>query len=379
MYLSAALFSVSYVFFLMLYRIYAGRWLGPLLTLFLGALWFSVADFENALWGYQFVWYLIVFCAMAMCLCLSWRHFTMLGVGTAAGFAIIASYSSLQGLILWAMGVLVLTWRIRDRRRAVRVCGAWVLTGIITTAVYLDGFNFQPAATGGGSVSFAIHHPVETIEYFLAAVGGVVPGHVGLWPHELLGLALSLVAIYVFMKCCKENPEVRGTPLPAALILSAILFDISIALGRASFGIDQALSSRYTMANLLLLVGVAAYLIPRLPTVNLRDRRSGLIKGQWSQIAIAGVAVLFLFTKVLASIKFGIENSVIHERTATTGARVVVNLSRIPASQQSPLVLAYVYPSFQIVEPLISDAETDRLSMFAPGTRQHYEREGPPS
>ena len=376
MYLSAALFSVTYVLFLALYRIYAGRWLGPLLTLFVGCLWFSLADFENALWGFQFAWYLVVFCVMAMCLCLSWRSVTITGVGAAAGFAIVASYSSLQGLILWAVGLLVLMWRIRDRRKAIRVCGAWVAAGIITTALYLDGFNTQPSATGGGSVSFAVHHPVGTIKYFFAAVGNVIPGHVGLPPHELLGLALTLVAIYVFVRCCKEDPEVRSTPLPAALILFAMLFDLSVALGRVSFGIDQALSSRYTMANLLLLLGVASYLLPRLPTANLPDRR--IIERRWSHVAIAGVAVLFLLAQLLASTEFGIENALIHERTMTTGARVVVNLDRIPASQQSPLVETYVYPSIQIVDPLIRDAESDRLGMFAPGTRQQFAREGPP-
>ena len=196
MYLSAALFSVSYLLFLLLYRIYAVRWLGPLPTLFVGCLWFSLADFENALWGFQFAWYLVVFCLLAMCLCLSWRPVTVLGVGAAAGFAIIASYSSLQGLILWAVGVLVLMWRIRDPGRAVRACGAWLAAGIVTTALYLDGFNTQPSATGGGSVSFAVHHPAGTIKYFLAAVGNVIPGHVGLRPHELLGVVLSLVAVY---------------------------------------------------------------------------------------------------------------------------------------------------------------------------------------
>ncbi len=300
----------------------------------------------------------------------------MLGVAAAAGFAIVASYSSLQGLILWAMGLLVLTWRIRDRHQAIRVCGAWLVAGIITTAVYLDGFDTQPGATGGGSVSFAVHHPLGTIKYFLAVVGNVIPGHVGLRPHELLGLALTLVAIYVFIGCCRENPEVRGTPLPAALILFAVLFDLSIALGRVSFGIDQALSSRYTMANLLLLLGVAAYLIPRLAAVNFQDRR--FLQHRRLQIAIAGVAVLFFVAQVLASTKFGLENSVIHQRTMDTGARVVVNLSAIPVSQQSPLVSTYVYPSLQVVAPLIRDTESDRLSMFSPGTRQQIEREGPP-
>ena len=189
MYLSAAVLSIAFFSFLALYRIYPRRWLGPVFTLLFGGVWFSLADWQNALWGFQFAWYLIVFCAVTMLLCLSLKRVTALAFLAAITLAVVASYSSLQGLILWPMGLLVLIWRIRVRSKAFRLCAAWVVCGLATSALYFRGYN--STNTGGGSVGFAVHHPVGTVKFFLAAVGNVFPGDVGLRPHEVMGLLIK--------------------------------------------------------------------------------------------------------------------------------------------------------------------------------------------
>ena len=377
MYLSAFLFSSGYFALLALCRIYARQWLGPAFTLLFGAVWFSLADWENALWGFQFAWYLIIFCALIMMLCLSWKRITTLAVVAAIGLAAIASYSSFQGLILWPMGLLIVLWRIRERPRVFRIGALWVACGLVTMALYFKGYDFGPSAAGGGLISFAVHHPVGMIKYFLAAVGNVLPVDVGLRSHELLGLVLGLVAIYVFYRSYREKPEDRGTPLPAALILFAILFDLSIAVGRVSLGTGQALASRYTMANLLLLLGIAVYLVmgfnPGTEQVNSASRRVGPVR-----LGVVGLLALFLMVQVGVATRYGIQNARANEVHRIEGARVVVNLSKMPVQQQSPYVRAYVYKSLPALEPLIRDAEQDQLGEFGPGLREHYEKAGPP-
>lgn len=374
MYASAVVLSVAFFSFLALYRIYARQWLGPVFTLLFGAVWFSLADWENALWGFQFAWYLIVFCAMFMLLCLSWKRVTALALVAAISLAVIASYSSLQGLSLWPMGLLVLVWRIRDRPRVFRLSAAWVVCGFVTTALYFRGYNSK--TTGGGSLRFAIHHPVAMVKYFLAAVGNVFSGDVGLRTHELLGLVLSLVAVFVFYRNCRETPGDRGTPLPASLILFAFLFDLSIAFGRVSLGVGQALSSRYTMANILLLVGIAVYLVSLdLSSENLHAANTSAKR---TQLGMAIVLALILIVQIGTSTKDGIERARTDKAAKVIGARVMVNLSEMPVQQRSPYVKTYVYPSLPILEPLIRDAREDQLSAFAPGLREKYEKAGPP-
>jgi hypothetical protein len=376
MYLSAILLSLGYLSLLVLYRIYARHWLGPLFTVLFGAVWFSLADWENALWGFQLAWYLILFSAMAAMLCLSLRRITALSTAAAIGLAVIASYSSLQGLILWPIGLLILVWRIRYRPKLIRFGAVWTACGFVTTALYFKGFNFSPSRTGGSSVGFAIHHPVGMIKYFLAAVGNVFPGDLALRTHELLGLVLSLAAVYVFYRNCRETPEDRGTPLPAALILFAFLFDLSIALGRVGFGVGQALSSRYTMANLLLLVGIAVYLVSLEPGSEVRHsdhRRSRRIR-----IGVAVVLALFLMVQIGVSTNYGIENARAEVAQRTEAARVTVNLSKMTKQQQSLFIKTYLYPDPAILKPLIRDAKQDQLGEFAPGLQNRYVKDGPP-
>jgi hypothetical protein len=347
------------------------------LTLLLGMVWFSLADWENALWGFQLAWYMIVFCFMATLLCLSSRRLGFAALGGAAFFAIVASYASLQGLILWPVGLLALIWRLRGSPRKWRVIGPWVVVAVVVTALYFKGFNFQPDANGGGSVAFAVHHPIGMIKYFFAAVGGIFPtSGVDLRVHELLGAVLSVGAVYVLWRGWKEPSEGQGVPLPLTLIVFAALFDASIALGRLSFGVAQALASRYTMANLLLLVGIGLGLVHRTPKS--RPLFSGQFTIKRSQIAVLGVLAVAVVGQVVMSSTLGITLSRANRASMITGARTVVNLSRIPPADREALISANVFPNLTALAPYLSDVEHDRLNVFAPGVYAEYRREGPP-
>ncbi len=69
--LSAAVFIASYGLFLGLYRSYQS--LTPLAVLTFGIVWFSIADYQNALWAFQFAWYFILLCLIGMLHCLQTR------------------------------------------------------------------------------------------------------------------------------------------------------------------------------------------------------------------------------------------------------------------------------------------------------------------
>ena len=66
MVVSALVFVASYVVFLLVLQTYLGRRLTVVPVLATGVVWFSLADWQNALWGFQFAWYLILFLLMAM-------------------------------------------------------------------------------------------------------------------------------------------------------------------------------------------------------------------------------------------------------------------------------------------------------------------------
>jgi hypothetical protein len=376
LFFSAGLFSVSYFMFLGLYRTYAQRWLSPLWTLLFGVIWFSVADTENALWSFQVAWYMIVFFFMAMLFCLSRRRITVPLLIVAGLFAILASYSSLQGLILWPTGLLIIWWRQRRGTTFWWYGGAWSVVGVIVALLYFKGFNFSVEATGGGSVSYALHHPKEMAEYFVAAIGNVIPAHLSDHGHELLGTVLLLLSAFVFYRCCRESPREGGFPLPACFILFAILFDLSITLGRVSMGIIEALSSRYTMANLLLVIGVAAYFVCQvqrrpLDARGYRPNRAGTLV-----VALIGV---FIIVQAVISTQYGLESGRSDFLSRSVGARVVVNLSEMPPAARPGYVSTYVYRTLPRALPLFHDAKVDKLAMYAPNEEAFYRSLGPPT
>ncbi len=385
MYFSALIFVAGYFLLLASYRRYAGRQLGILPTLLIGLVWFSLSEVENSLWAFQLPWFIVDFCLVLLLFIFSCNLRRYITVPTAILVAVAASVSLLQGLLLWPVGLLCLLWQRRNRRQTYRESSIWVVSAVVTAVLYFRGYNFSTAATGGGSVRFAFTHPLASIEYILAATGNVFPvngpaSHASLILRESVGLVLVVVGVLVSILALRDRREGRLVPLPAALILFAILFDVSIALGRSSVGTAQALSSRYTMANLLLLIGIALYGFSR-KADPLRVRRSRT-RSLTSPIAIGavnGALVILLAAQAYQSMNVGIPAARSVKSTREAGARIILALKRLPPSQANALVTEYVYPpGLAPIAPLVTGARRDKLSIFASEAQRPYTGQAPP-
>ena len=378
---SGILFVAAFILYVNIFRTYAGRSLGLLSVSIVGLLWFSLEDWQNALWGFQMAWYLIIVCLFAMLIMLT-RPFAPTWFSLACVFAVLASYSSLQGLILWPVGLLCLCWQTGPGRRHPKLIGTWAGLAVVTSALYFWGFNLH--AVGGGSLGYDLHHPVELAQYFLAAVGNVIPNKsTALGAHEALGLIVTVVGGYVCYRSYRQRRANSRIPLPVALIVFAALFDISIAVGRLSFGVGEALSSRYTMANLLLLVGIASYLsaqpsswariFTRARSADPSARSSALIV-RLTALVLGG----FLLAQIVGSSAYGFKQGASTNDDRQLGARAVVNLTGASPQQGDQLLARYVYPDATAVLPLLRMAKEDHLSVFAPGAATDYRRQGFP-
>jgi len=376
--LSATLFIVSYGLLLATFRIYVGRSLTPLHALTLGVVWFSLEDTENSLWGFQLAWYMIVLLLLVLLFLLlkDWRHRNVVLV-LAALSAVAASFSSLQGLLLWPIGLVCLAWgRPVSRRRYVE-CGIWLVLGALTTGIYFWNYNFN--ATGGGSSpAFALHHPVAAARFVLAALGDVVPTTTtDLMAHEVLGVVILVVAIFVVIRSVLERTSLTSTALPVALILFGTLFDGSVALGRLGFGVADALGTRYSMANLLVLTGIVAFAWAHIGSwreVRARVGRRGVILRVGTVLLAA-----FLVIQCVTSMNVGSDTASASHRSRILGARTVVNLDALPASQAQALVSVDVWgvPVSEL-SPYLQESQEDHLGVFAPGPYDHYRSLGPP-
>jgi len=391
MIVNAAILIVSFVLLLDLYRSYAGRTLHPLWVLSLGLVWFSLADFANALWQFQLAWYLVLFLLMSMMWFLLAVRRTTVTFALACIGAAAASYSSLQGLILWPIGLLCLLWTLPEKRHARRRWAsveiiAWLSLGVTTTTIYFLDYVWGNA----GQPITALHHPIEVGKFFLVAVGNVIPiaSPQDLLGAEAIGLFLSLTAIVVVALSVRERRLDRRSPLVVALIAFAFLFDLSIALGRLSFGVPYALQARYEMPNLVLLVAVVAYVLAHIPTGRPSEQRKRPATAVEHKpirflLGLLGVVVVtgFVLVQVPTATQYGLTNATQFDRRLTNGARYLANLNQVPVADR-PCYDADFFGSYSsfayLQQSVLLEVQQDRLSLFAPGPNRIYRADGPP-
>jgi len=253
MYLTAGIMTISLVLLIWLARRSTG--LPALLLVPLAFLLFDWVQVENLLWAFQLAWMLVVLCLFVSLAAFERRpHPGWFAV--AAGAALVASFSLLQGFLIWPVGLAyaaVLGWR----RGWLAVWGG---LGVMAAIAYLQGFGSLGASSG---LTYDLQHPAATSLYLLRLVGGMVPtSH-----HATAGLLILGASALVGYLAIRNRIPVTRLRLPLALWATGILFDLLVAAGRTQLAAPA--SSRYTTFNLLLLAGLylasVAILVPAGP------------------------------------------------------------------------------------------------------------------
>ena len=292
--LSAVIFVATFFVFLAIFRSYQGRPLTPLVVLALGAVWFSLESWYDALWAFQLIWYLTLFCLMVMIYLLQIPPRRSITLPLAVVVAVVASFSALPGLALWPVGLICLVWTLpRDPRRWERneriEVLVWCVAAIGTAVVFLWGYRSISVGCGvggglqftgcGSALSSALHHPVNTAEFIVVLLGEVVPNtHTHfLWLSGLLGAVLLAVAVFIIVQSVRNRHHDRNC-LPVALILFGLLFDVEIAVGRVGLLSSLAPGSVYKMPNVLILVAIVSYAWVHLRVEPGKARRTRLVK-----------------------------------------------------------------------------------------------------
>jgi len=393
MFFDAAIFTIGYYGVLLVYRQYTAGRLNPINVVVLASVWFSLANAQNALWGFVVAWYVIPACFIWMVFSLMmpkshhWLWFTL-----AAILAVCASYSMIQGFLLWPIGILCLLWvGPWTRRTAIRV-SAWLGIGVVTAGLYFIGFNFKNLGCPGCSDSFSFSHPASALHWLTVLVGNIVP--TGFYQdyfqpsfstgwQELTGILVLVAAVAVVVQSLRERSYSQRPPLPLLLVIFGFLFDLMITYGRVSIGVLSATSNRYEMPNLLIFLGIVAFALAHLPSP--KRPPSGQIR-QWVIRWMATVVVFgFLVTQVWVSTSFAIESGRLSRIVQTTAGRVVVNLDRIPSGERSCALYALVWQGLLTPQgalaystPIINGMALHHLGLFEPGTYARLRAAGPP-
>lgn len=217
-----------------------GWWLLPVALLF-----FDLTQWENMLWGFQLAWYLILLMVVVAVYNLSTRPQGWAGLLIASAAGLIGTFSSLQGLIIWPGGaLLLLVARPRQTGRLV----AWCIVGVISGVIYFENF---PQLENHSALFYSISHPSTTVAFFATVVGGPAGHHA-----EVFGVVV-LAGVVALGATCWARADLRGQlRVPVALVVFALIFDAVVTIGRVNLGASEGASSRYTTYNLLCLIGL---------------------------------------------------------------------------------------------------------------------------
>ena len=323
-YLSGAMLVTAAVFFISTHRRRSPS--TPLIyycpvTLLL----FSFVQFQNTLWGFQMAWYLITL-ALALALFLLDRP-ALTGWVFAGAIAatVIGSFSSLQGLLIWPVGLLILYVRRRPRRSLL----IWIACALITATVYFH--HLHP--TYYSNQTYVFSHPIESLRFFLFLIGSVLgiqfTNHP--WPEIVFGTLVMVIAILIVVKYQRRG-EHGGSPIGVALICYGVLFAATITQGRAFFGLWAP--SRYTACGLLILAGCYLALLepstgPKSvrPSSDCRRRPARATKCHWQNRPLDGLAVA-IFLQVIFGTGHGLASAKSWSQSQKEVADTIVNVDK---------------------------------------------------
>jgi hypothetical protein len=306
---------------------------------------FSVVQYENMLWGFQMAWWLVLLSLAATIalvdrIKLTWPVFVAAILTAAVG-----SYSSLQGLLIWVAGLVLLCLRGRWWPFIV----TWLGAAVVTAVVYFWNFNSKNLPDH----NWAIHHPWPAIKFFVFAVGDIVgyqqangkPDSTGV---VVLGLVVLCLAIWSIAQYGFRRDESGPGPIGIALIWTGLLFAALITEGRSVLGPVEASASRYTTFDLLIPMGILLVLVGR----PIRERSA---TAAW---ILASVIVI----QSLLGIHYGVTRAKGYHADNVRAAAVLRNINREPDAVEDTVAPYY---SKSAVDQGARVLENHHLSLFA--------------
>ena len=316
----------------------------------------SLVQYENTLWGFQLAWYLILAAFAVVVFLLDRPTLSWWVLAVAIVAAIIASYSSFQGLLIWPAALVLLYHRHRSRSIVATWCGVAVLVG----AFYFYHFNFKLQA---GNNSFAVDHPIEGVKFFLYSIGNILGVSISYGSTNyaviLFGTAILACTIWLLIRLGLSRDESGAKPIGIALICFGLLWVLSLTLTQSSQGMVAAAVSRFTTYELLIPVGCYLMILDR-PFAS---------KG--AKVVSSSVLALMCITIVFGTINGLAGGSYTYQRRIVE-AKVTANAQQ---ATQSQLLAADPIDGLAIPR-FVSIARNLKLGMFATGSAGIYGRSG---
>jgi hypothetical protein len=282
----------------------------------------SVAQYGGTLFGFAIGWYLIVVAFSIALFFLDRPDLTWIALCAAVAAGVLASFSSLQGLFIWPVGLVLLLLRARGRWLVV----GWIAAGLATTTIYFYNWDARQ-----GSISYALHHPFDTLRFFFFTVGDVIGVQLPNSPSGAqygvfaLGIAIVGIGVWSILSYGLRVDVSSARPIGVALIWFGLLFAAAAAGARTSLGLSNAGFSLYVTFDVLILLGSYLILIDR----SKQSASNASPNIRWLP-GMTIVVVVLVGLQFLVGTDNGISNARNYHDFELSGAIVTAKIQRAP-------------------------------------------------
>jgi hypothetical protein len=264
-------------------------WLIFLISIFV----FSIAQWENWSWGWQIQIFLNVLSIVIGFFILTLRTLNTKHLMLAVLMGVIATYSFANGILYWFISFGILLFREMPNKRKFQFSITWLFLSLIIAFSYLHDYK-KPSHHP--SLSYVLEDPGSFLKYVFAYLGAPVASFSGKWAI-IAGIFITLIYILLLIPLFLKQ---RIIYLPwVGLGLYSILSAAISGVGRAGFGYEQGLASRYvTISNLIWISVIVLFYLAR---KNIFSKRTILNKKTY-EFAISSISIfLILFMQTTNS------------------------------------------------------------------------------
>jgi hypothetical protein len=328
---------------------------------------FSLAQWENWLWGWQMQVFLNVLSATAAIVILRRPPLEWKTLAAAALLGFVATYSFGNGLLVWPIGMalVALAPEIRGRRWMHQL--AWAGISLAVIASYLAGFRGGTAPP----LETILIRPIAYLRYVTTFLGSPLASFSGsAWPPRDTGVAAIVGAagvLLLFLAGGKALRRPRGEwPLGSlALAAYALASGLVVSVARFTFGTPNALASRYTTISSLFWIGTIGVVW------NVAAIREKPARRLWAG-AVGAIATLFIVSSLYSIPIFPARRAMLLPARAEMGrGEDVAMLQRLHPEIQQVRYALPVLRHFQL--SVFRDAsEARRLAESRPQRLSHF-------
>ncbi|NEP06886.1 MAG: hypothetical protein F6K34_19925, partial [Okeania sp. SIO4D6] len=224
---------------------------------------FSAVQYENWLWGIQIVVFIPIVCITTSIL-IAYSQLNNTAKFLICMFlATISTFSYANGLLAWVIVLPVLALAklksCSDIRKNIKLYILWIIGFIANIALYF--YDYQKPLSHPNPVE-SIQYPDQIFQYFLAFIGTALGIGSSIQPlNNSIILGSIIITLFICLSSYVlwqiKDYQIRSQTIGWIMLGSyTVISALVTSVGRVSFGIEQALSSRYTTFSTYLIISI---------------------------------------------------------------------------------------------------------------------------